>query len=109
MILNKEFNTIGLGTGIGNYNKKYRYSEVLFKNYIKICKKYQIKFIDTSPVYGNGKSEKLLGKLIKNCRKDFFIATKLMPEMCYKNKVKVSVMQSLKRLNTSYIDLLQIA
>ena len=31
-----------------------------------------------------------------------------MPEMCYKNKVKVSVMQSLKRLNTSYIDLLQI-
>lgn len=108
MILNKELNTIGLGTGIGNYKKKYRYSEFLFKNYIKICKKYQIKFIDTSPVYGNGKSEKLLGKIMRNCRKDFFIATKLMPEMCYKNKVKISVMQSLKRLNTSYIDLLQI-
>ena len=108
MIINNKLNIIGLGTGIGSYKKKYRYSEVLFRNYIKICKKYQIKFIDTSPVYGDGKSEKLIGKFIKNCREDFFIATKLMPEMCSKDKVKISVMQSLKRLNTSYLDLLQI-
>lgn len=102
------YKLIGLGTGIGSYRKKSNYSERLFKNYIDICKNFDVKFIDTSPVYGNGKSEKYIGKFLKSSRKNFFIATKIMPEMCWKNKVRVSVINSLKRLKTNYIDLLQI-
>jgi diketogulonate reductase-like aldo/keto reductase len=99
---------IGLGTGIGNYKKNTKYSNNLFKDYINLCLKYNIRLIDTSPVYGNGKSEELIGKYTKSNRSKFFIATKLMPEMCEKKKVKISVLNSLKRLKTSFVDLLQI-
>lgn len=99
---------IGLGTGLGHYKKKKDYSEKLFKNYYKLTKEYNVKLIDTSPVYGNGMSEKLIGKHFSKDRKNFFIATKILPEMCQKEKVKISVKESLKRLKTDYIDLLQI-
>jgi len=104
----KKIYTIGLGTGIGNYKKNIKYSNHLFKDYIKLCLKYNIRLIDTSPVYGNGKSEELIGKYTKSNRRNFFIATKLMPEMCKRKKVKISVLSSLKRLKTNFIDLLQI-
>jgi aryl-alcohol dehydrogenase-like predicted oxidoreductase len=77
---------IGLGTGLGDYKKKTDYSEKLFKNYYKLTKEYNIKLIDTSPVYGKGMSEKLIGKYFGKDRKNFFIATKILPEMCEKKK-----------------------
>ena len=36
-----------------------------------------INFLDTSPIYGSGNSESIIGKSIKKCRKDFFISTKV--------------------------------
>ena len=36
----KKIYTIGLGTGIGNYKKNIKYSNHLFKDYIKLCLKY---------------------------------------------------------------------
>ena len=99
---------IGLGTGLGDYKKKTDYSEKLFKNYYKLSKEFNIKLIDTSPVYGKGMSEKLIGKYFHQDRKNFFIATKILPEMCTKQNVKISVKESLRRLKTDYIDLLQI-
>jgi len=106
--MSTQLSPIGLGTGLGLYKKKNNYTETLFKNYFKLCKKFNVKLIDTSPAYGNGASEILIGKYFSKYRKDFFIATKILPEMCSKKKVKISVEQSLKRLKTDYIDLLQI-
>ena len=53
-------------------------------------------------------AEKLIGKYFGKDRKNFFIATKILPEMCEKKNIRVSVAESLKRLKTDYIDLLQI-
>ena len=101
-------NLLGLGTGIGNNNDIEKYEKKLFKNYLEICEKFNVSLIDTSPIYGKGRSEKLIGKYLGKKRDKFIIATKIMPEMCSKKKVKVSVLKSLKRLNIKYIDLLQI-
>ena len=61
--LNKpQKNLLGLGTGIGNNNDIAKYEEKLFKNYLEICKKFNVSLIDTSPIYGKGRSEKLIGK-----------------------------------------------
>lgn len=74
-------------------------------------------FIDTANFYGNGGSEALLGKLLRERRQRAVVATKysLMmrpgdPNACgnqRKNMVQ-SVEDSLKRLNTDYIDLLYL-
>jgi len=72
-----------------------------------------INFFDTSPVYGNGKSEVNLGIGLKGKRDRVVIATKVRfdNQKCLKNmkeSIVLSVEESLKRLNTDYIDILQI-
>lgn len=67
-------------------------------------------FFDTAEVYGSGKSEHLLGEMIKKTGKRPFIATKFFP---YPWRLTVSsfvnaVRQSLKRLQINQIDLYQI-
>ena len=85
------------------------------------------RFIDTAPVYGFGKSEKIIGRALKNFnRKNIKLMTKfglntesgeLFFETVFKGKkikvykkadkttVKQECEQSLKRLNTDYIDI----
>lgn len=65
-------------------------------------------FIDTAEVYANGHSETLVGRAAKNKRDKLFIATKFSPENNNYDNVLASAEGSLKRLNTSYIDLYQI-
>ncbi|MBT4203633.1 MAG: hypothetical protein HOJ38_07000 [Rhodobiaceae bacterium] len=72
-----------------------------------------INFFDTSPVYGNGKSEINLGIGLKGKRERVVIASKvrfdnqsLLKSM--KENLISSVEESLKRLKTDYIDILQI-
>lgn len=72
-----------------------------------------INFFDTSPVYGNGKSEINLGIGLKGKREKVVIASKvrfdnqsLLKNM--KENLISSVEESLKRLKTDYIDILQI-
>ncbi|MCA9735882.1 MAG: aldo/keto reductase [Deferribacteres bacterium] len=75
-----------------------------------------INWLDTAPVYGFGHSEKIVGKAIKEIRKDVFIATKC--GLVWDNHKKVrrhlgaesirrEVEDSLTRLQTDYIDLYQ--
>lgn len=73
-----------------------------------------ITFFDTANVYGGGHSEKLLGKVFRHKRDRVIIATKAgwldyesEPDFSSANIVK-SVDESLKRLNSSYVDLLQL-
>ena len=65
-------------------------------------------FIDTAEVYANGHSETLIGKAAKDKRDKLFIATKFSPENNSYDDVLSSAENSLKRLNSSYIDLYQV-
>lgn len=65
-----------------------------------------IKHIDTAEMYANGYSETLVGNAISDYkREDLFLVSKVSPtNLDYKNVIS-SAKDSLKRLNTSYLDL----
>lgn len=75
-----------------------------------------INFFDTADTYGLGKSEELLGKAISNKRDKVIIATKVgvvveNGHTRIENSpkwIQQALENSLKRLNTNYIDLYQI-
>lgn len=67
-----------------------------------------INWIDTAEVYGNGVSEKLIGKVLRERRKDIVIATKVFPTHAGYQDVIAACEGSLKRLRTDYIDLYQL-
>jgi len=66
-----------------------------------------INYVDTAPAYGNGYSETLVGEVMKTRRKDCVLASKVWYELDYKGVVD-SVHESLKRLQTDHIDILQV-
>jgi aryl-alcohol dehydrogenase-like predicted oxidoreductase len=75
-----------------------------------------INWIDTAPAYGLGHAEELVGRVLKTRRKEIVIATKC-GIVWNQNKISFSIRpdsirkeceDSLKRLNTDYIDLYQI-
>jgi aryl-alcohol dehydrogenase-like predicted oxidoreductase len=66
-----------------------------------------INYVDTAPAYGNGYSETLVGEVMKTRRKDCVLASKVWYELDHKGVI-ASVHESLKRLQTDYIDILQI-
>ncbi|MBD2847974.1 aldo/keto reductase [Paenibacillus sp. IB182496] len=73
-------------------------------------------FLDTANVYVNGRSEEIVGKAIKDKRSEIVLATKVrMKTAEHVNGAGVSrkhimdgVDDSLRRLNTDYIDLYQV-
>ena len=78
-----------------------------------------VNFFDTAPIYGLGHSEELLGKALGSKRKDVIIATKVgltwkkgktFQKFTDSSPANISreIGESLKRLNTDYIDLYQI-
>jgi aryl-alcohol dehydrogenase-like predicted oxidoreductase len=80
---------------------------------------YGINFIDTASVYGA--SEALIGKYLSHRRLEFFLATKcgwtverfdedtdLTPHVWTRKNILNSVEQSLRRMRTDYIDLIQL-
>ena len=66
-----------------------------------------INFFDTAPAYGNGASENLLGKALKNRRSEVVIATKIVGSL-NRARVITECEESLKRLQIETIDLYQI-
>ena len=75
-----------------------------------------ITFFDTADTYGLGQSEITLGKALGNHRQDVAIASKFGVRVengrtFYDNRpewIKTALQNSLKRLNTDYIDLYQV-
>lgn len=63
---------------------------------------------DTAPVYGDGHSERLVGKALKSVRDKAVIMTKVFSDKLRYQQVLNSCEQSLKNLQTDYIDLYQI-
>ena len=75
-----------------------------------------ITFFDTANAYSNGRSEDILGDLLKGCRNELVIGTKVRYQMgdnpsdlgLSKEQINKQIEKSLKRLKTNYIDLYQI-
>lgn len=66
-----------------------------------------INFVDTAVAYGNGHSEKLVGKALKGIREKVVIASKFRPKKSRPSDLRKELEGSLKRLKTDYIDLYQ--
>jgi len=110
-----EVTQIGLGTNaVGGHNLFTNLDEKNGKNLVRKALDLGITFIDTADVYGFGRSEELVGEVIKPHRSELKIATKGAVEKLnngttrINNKpeyLRVAVERSLKRLQTDYIDL----
>jgi diketogulonate reductase-like aldo/keto reductase len=101
--------SIGQGCmGIGGEFKKNTILDKEFLWSLEYGIELGMTFIDTAEVYANGHSETLVGRAAKNKRDKLFIATKFSPENNNHDNVLASAEGSLKRLNTSYIDLYQV-
>jgi aryl-alcohol dehydrogenase-like predicted oxidoreductase len=66
-----------------------------------------INYVDTAPAYGNGQSEALVGHVMKARRQECVLASKVWYELDRRGVVD-SVESSLRRLQTDYIDIMQI-
>jgi aryl-alcohol dehydrogenase-like predicted oxidoreductase len=72
-----------------------------------------ITFLDTADVYGNGRSEELIGRFLTEISGDFFVATKLGRSGLYPDKyteegIRAATEASLRRLGTDCLDLTQL-
>lgn len=73
-----------------------------------------ITFFDTADVYGDGRSEALIGEFLKTTTADIKVATKfgrasnVFPNNYTEEALRASIKQSRKRLNVDCIDLLQL-
>ena len=69
-----------------------------------------VRFFDTAEVYGQGKSESILGDLMKDMHDSLIIATKMMPYpwRLDKNALKRALKRSLQRLGKQSVELYQM-
>lgn len=73
-----------------------------------------VTFYDTSNAYGDGHSERLIGKAFSKVREQVIVATKVglikygVPLDFSAQAINTSLNQSLERLQTDYVDLLQL-
>jgi aryl-alcohol dehydrogenase-like predicted oxidoreductase len=67
-----------------------------------------VNFIDTAEMYGAGESERVLGRLLGDRRDRVVLASKVWPDKCAPPVLRKTCEESLRRLNTDFIDLYQI-
>lgn len=97
--------SIGLGTNfVANVVKEEKKIIYLLEKALD----EKINFFDTAEAYHNGQSEIMLGKAFKKTREKAIIATKFSAENSGYKDVLKSAENSLRRLQTDYIDLYQI-
>ena len=101
---------IGVGTwqlGMKGWGKDYSSTEA--KESLEFLISKGIRFIDTAEIYGNGESERNVGEVLKNFKREqYFIATKIAGSNFKANKIRQRLKGSLERLNSEYIDLYQV-
>ena len=71
---------------------------------VRLALERGVTFFDTAPTYGDGVSETILGRALKPARERVAIATKVGPE----GDPRVSLEASLRRLQSEYVDLVQL-
>lgn len=100
---------LGLGTwGIGGFSSKHFGGDDEAVRALRLGLELEMRFIDTAEMYGRGHSEEVVAKAVVTERESIFIATKVSGENLSYEHVLRSCESSLKRLQTSYIDLYQV-
>ncbi|MDL5143556.1 aldo/keto reductase [Bacillus atrophaeus] len=109
---------IGLGTNaVGGHNLYPDLNEEAGKELVREALRNGVNLLDTAYIYGVGRSEKLIGEVLREYnREDVIIATKAAhrkegDDFVFDNSpafLKQSVEDALKRLQTDYIDLFYI-
>lgn len=67
-----------------------------------------ITLLDTSEMYGDGKSEEVVGRALQGCRHQVVLASKAASVNLSGENIITACERSLKRLKTDYLDLYQI-
>jgi myo-inositol catabolism protein IolS len=113
-----DISILGIGANkVGGHNYRSDLNEEDGKNFVKEAIHLGVNFIDTADVYGLGRSEELIGEVLREIdtkREDLYIATKGANQWDSKGNVKINnrpeylrgaLEASLKRLGTDYVDL----
>ncbi len=64
-----------------------------------------LKVVDTAEMYGNGRSEDLVGEAIADVRDDVYLVSKVVPSNASYDGVRKACRRSLKHLGTDWLDL----
>ncbi|MDA1096159.1 MAG: aldo/keto reductase, partial [Chloroflexi bacterium] len=107
-----DVSAIGLGTN--NFGRRMDYPSA--KGVIDAAIEIGVTFIDTANVYSSGQSEEYIGRAIKDQRGKVVLATKASGSMGSgpntrgnsRKHLMWQLEESLRRLQTDYIDLFQI-
>jgi aryl-alcohol dehydrogenase-like predicted oxidoreductase len=93
---------------VWNYGRGYTDTDIAAAFHASIAG--GVNFVDTAEVYGNGRSEILLGKFIRDIKQPVLVATKFLPFPWRQGRKVVirALKASLKRLTLEKIDLYQI-
>ncbi|PKN92816.1 MAG: 2,5-didehydrogluconate reductase [Chloroflexi bacterium HGW-Chloroflexi-6] len=93
---------------VWNYGKGY--SDADIEEGFRVSLENGVTLVDTAEVYGNGRSERLLGQFLKNTQTPVIVATKFfpLPWRWTKNSVVRALKASLERLGLEKVDLYQI-
>jgi diketogulonate reductase-like aldo/keto reductase len=93
---------LGLGTWHMGERPENRRNEL---DAIRFAIDNEMKLIDTAEMYGDGASEKLIGKALAGRRTDAFIVSKVLPQHATRRGTVTACEDSLRRLATDYVDL----
>jgi aryl-alcohol dehydrogenase-like predicted oxidoreductase len=97
--------TLGFGAwGVGGSGWGSEGTEAERRAAIEVALTGGITFFDTAPTYGDGESERLLGRVVQPVRDRTILATKVGP----RDDARRSLEGSLRRLGTDYVDLVQL-
>ena len=94
---------LGLGTWFLGENKSARERE---QESLRAGVAAGMTLIDTAEMYGDGRSEQLIGRAIQGYdRSRLFLVSKVYPHNAGRRKIFKSLQQTLKNLQTDYLDL----
>jgi diketogulonate reductase-like aldo/keto reductase len=100
---------LGMGTwGMGGLSTRSEARDEEAVEALRLGLELGMRFVDTAEMYGRGHSEEVVAKAVRDEREDVFIATKVSAEHLSGDRVLNACASSLKRLQTSYIDLYQV-
>ena len=93
---------LGLGTWCMGDERGKRAEEMAT---LQLALDLGMRLIDTAEMYGEGRSESLIGEAIAGRRDEAFLVSKVYPHNASKRGVVAACERSLKRLNTDRLDL----